>query len=109
MVVFETVSTVFDMLTFGALLLLVRADAPLFRTAWFVESLLTELIVAPVVRTRRPFLRSRPSTMMASVAGIVALLAIALPYSPLGALFAFVPLAPTIMLLVVAISVTSAL
>ena len=37
----------------------------LFRTGWFVESLLTELVIALVVRTRRPFFRSRPGNAAA--------------------------------------------
>ena len=61
MVEFGLLSSVFDFLTFGVLLLASSRAAPeLFRTGWFVESLLTELVIALVVRTRRPFFRSRP-------------------------------------------------
>ena len=35
-----------------------------FRTGWFIESLLTELVIALVVRTRRVFFRSRPGTLL---------------------------------------------
>ena len=61
MLEFGAVSSVFDFLTFGALLLVFHAAPDLFRTGWFVESLLTELVIALVVRTRRPFYRSRPA------------------------------------------------
>jgi len=54
------VSSVFDVLTFAMLIGVFRADPRTFRTSWFVESLLTELVIALVVRTRRPFFRSRP-------------------------------------------------
>ena len=40
----------------------VRAPVAVFRTAWFVESLLTELVIALVVRTRRPFFRAGPAS-----------------------------------------------
>jgi Mg2+-importing ATPase len=52
MLQFGAVSSVFDFLTFGALLLVFHATPDLFRTGWFVESLLTELVIALVVRTR---------------------------------------------------------
>ena len=64
MVEFGVVSSVFDFLTFGVLLVVFRAAPELFRTGWFVESLLTELVIALVVRTRRPFFRSRPGTLL---------------------------------------------
>ena len=67
MLEFGAVSSVFDFLTFGALLLVFRAAPDLFRTGWFVESLLTELVIALVVRTRRPFFRSRPGRRAALV------------------------------------------
>jgi P-type Mg2+ transporter len=57
---FGLVSSVFDYVTFGVLLFVVHASPDEFRTGWFIESLLTELAVALVVRTRRSFYRSRP-------------------------------------------------
>ncbi len=60
MIIFGLVSSVFDYLTFGMLLFVVRASPEQFRTGWFIESLLTELVIALVVRTRGPFFRSRP-------------------------------------------------
>ena len=69
MLEFGAVSSVFDFLTFGALLLVFHAAPDLFRTGWFVESLLTELVIALVVRTRRPFFRSRPGRAAAVVHG----------------------------------------
>jgi Mg2+-importing ATPase len=38
MVVFGLVSSVFDLLTFAALLLVFHADGPTFQTSWFVVS-----------------------------------------------------------------------
>ena len=83
----------FDCLTFATLLLGVRDTAwRCSAPAWFVESLLTELVIALVVRTRRPFFRSRPGRLLlASTAALVAV-ALILPYVPAASLFGFVPL-----------------
>jgi Mg2+-importing ATPase len=59
MIVFGIVSSVFDFLTFGALLFLLNADEEQFRTGWFLESVMTELLILPVIRTWRPFYQSQ--------------------------------------------------
>ena len=82
----------FDFLTFGDLLLVFATPAAVFRTGWFVESLLTELVIALVVRTRRPFFSSRPGRLLwGSTAALVAV-ALILPYVPAASVFGFVPL-----------------
>ena len=55
MITFGLVSSVFDFLTFGVLLLVLGASVGAFRTGWFVESVVTELLTLLIVRTRRPF------------------------------------------------------
>jgi len=93
MVLFGLVSTVFDLLTFAVLLLVFRAGEAEFQTTWFVVSLLTELAVVLVLRTRQPAWRSRPGRLLGwtTLAALVATLAI--PYlPPLARLFDFVPL-----------------
>jgi Mg2+-importing ATPase len=92
MVEFGVLSSLFDFLTFAALLGLFAASVELFRTGWFVESLLTELLIALVVRTRRPFFRSRPSTLLLTSTVAVAALAFIIPYLPFAHLLGFVPL-----------------
>ncbi|UJP06475.1 MAG: magnesium-translocating P-type ATPase [Nitrosomonas sp.] len=92
MITFGLVSVIFDLLTFGVLLYFAGEVAAIFRTGWFVESLLTELLVLLVIRTYKPFYRSRPGKfLMAGILG-VSVVALVLPYSPLGAAFDFVPL-----------------
>jgi Mg2+-importing ATPase len=92
MIVFGLVSAVFDFLTFGLLQVIFQATPEMFRTGWFVESLLTELIIALVVRTRRPFFRSRPGTvLLVSTVGLIAV-ALAIPFLPFAGVFGFVPL-----------------
>ncbi len=101
---FGLVSSAFDFLTFGVLLLVFRAGPATFRTSWFVESLLTELAIALVVRTRRPFFRSRPGTLLWVTTLAVAVVAVALPYLPVGRLVGFVPLPAPLMAAMLAIT-----
>lgn len=64
MVVFGLISSVFDLVTFGLLLYVMKAGEGLFQTSWFIVSLLTELIVVLILRTRRMALRSAPSPVL---------------------------------------------
>jgi Mg2+-importing ATPase len=93
MIVFGLLSSVFDLLTFAALLLLFRAGEATFQTTWFVVSLLTELGVVLVLRTRGPAWRSRPSALLLWTTAAAAAFALATPFFGRGsALFGFVPL-----------------
>jgi Mg2+-importing ATPase len=84
MIVFGLVSSGFDLLTFATLLIVFHADAMLFRSGWFVESAATELAVLFVLRTRRVFFRSRPSTVLVLSSVAIALVTVAIPYTPLA-------------------------
>ncbi len=98
MIVFGLVSTVFDLLTFALLHRVFRADEPTFQTAWFMVSLLTELAVVLVLRTRGAFWRSAPSTLLWRTTALVAALSLALPWlPPMRALFGFVMLSPALL------------
>ncbi|WP_213982283.1 magnesium-translocating P-type ATPase [Sphingomonas sp. dw_22] len=93
MIVFGLVSSCFDALTFALLLLVLHADAALFQTVWFLVSLLTELAVLLVLRTRRSALRSRPSRLLLWSTIAVSAGALALPWTgELARLFGLVPL-----------------
>lgn len=85
MVFFGGISSLFDLLTFGVLRWGFAADAMAFRSGWFLESVATELAVLLVLRTRRPFFRSRPSRLLFVSSVGVAALTVAIPYSPLAA------------------------
>ncbi len=94
-VVFGPVSSIFDFLTFGVLLLIFHATAPLFQTAWFIESIVTQTLIVFIIRTRiTPFYRSRPSWQLALSTVAVVAAALIIPYTLLGAAFGFVPLPP---------------
>ena len=93
MIVFGLISSAFDLITFGALILLFHAGETLFQTMWFVLSLLTELAVAMVLRTQRAAWRSRPSGFLLWMTLAAITVALALPdVGPLAAMFGFVPL-----------------
>lgn len=86
MILFGLLSSLFDIFTFVVLRLGFGASATLFRSGWFVESTLTELTVMLVLRTSRRFWRSRPGKGLLWSSAILAVLAISLPFTPLGAL-----------------------
>jgi Mg2+-importing ATPase len=89
MVVFGIISSLFDFVTFGVLLLLLHASVVQFRTGWFIESVISASMVVFVIRTRRTFFRSRPSDYLIGTTLIIAVITLLLPYSPLSAPFNF--------------------
>jgi Mg2+-importing ATPase len=103
MIEFGLLSSVFDFFTFGLLLWAFAAGPEIFRTGWFVESLLTELVIALVVRTRRPFWRSRPGNLLLWSSLAVALATFAIPFLPGAGLLGFVPLPAGLLLALAAI------
>ena len=88
---FGLVSSAFDFLTFGVLRLGFAADAELFRSGWFLESVATELAVMLVLRTRRRSSAVAPARLLATSA-MVGLVSLAVPFSPLAEPLGLVPL-----------------
>jgi Mg2+-importing ATPase len=82
-------SSLFDVATFAILRLGFDAGPELFRTAWFVESTATQILVIFVIRTRGAAWASRahPALVASSLAALAAAFAIIL--SPLGRPFGF--------------------
>ena len=79
MLVFGPVSSIFDFLTFYALLVFFGAGEALFQTGWFIELMTTQILVVFCIRTRRRFYRSRPAGFLVAMALGVVAVAIALP------------------------------
>jgi Mg2+-importing ATPase len=98
MVLFGLVSSVFDFLAFGTLLFVFRASPVEFRTGWFIESLITELVIALIVRTRHVFFRSRPGKLLLLSTLLFIIVTLVLPYLPFISVFGFVPLPAPLML-----------
>jgi Mg2+-importing ATPase len=92
MLVMGPISTVFDILTFAMLLLVFHAGETLFRTGWFVESLVTQILMIFAVRTRRHLFASRPHPSVTALAFGAAALTVMLPVLPVGRWFEFIAL-----------------
>lgn len=94
MLYFGLLSSVFDFLTFGALYWLLQATPELFRSGWLMESVVSASLAVLVVRTRKPFWRSRPSRALTLATLMVICGTVALPWTPLGTLFGLAPMPP---------------
>jgi Mg2+-importing ATPase len=96
MIVFGLQSSVFDLLTFGILIFVYHASPEEFRTAWFMESLLTEILILLVVRTQKAFFRSRPSRYLLLACAFTFGIAVMLPYLNFVKAFELYPLPPAV-------------
>jgi Mg2+-importing ATPase len=92
MIFFGIISSVFDYLTFGVLLLILKADPILFRTGWFVESVLSASLVVLVIRTRKPIFKSKPGRYLLITTLLLAFIVVVLPYLHFSTLLGFQPL-----------------
>ena len=92
MITFGLVSSVFDYLTFGLLLLVLRANESQFRTGWFLESVISASMIVLVIRSRKPFFKSRPGKYLLIATLSIAVITLVLPFTPLGNVFGFSPL-----------------
>ena len=90
-------SSVFDYTTYLIMWFIFQcqtvADASLFQTGWFVESLLTQTLIIHVIRTNRiPFLQSRASWPLTMTTIAVMVFGMWLPFSPICEWLSFKPL-----------------
>jgi P-type Mg2+ transporter len=106
MLVMGPVSSVFDFLTFGLLLLVFHANEALFQTGWFIESLATQVLVIFVLRTRGNPLKSRPHPLLATTSLAVVVVAVVLPFTPLGTWFGFAPPSALFLLAIAGLTVS---
>ncbi|HEX9146552.1 MAG TPA: magnesium-translocating P-type ATPase, partial [Candidatus Binatia bacterium] len=84
MITFGLVSSVFDYLTFGALLTVLHATQDQFRTGWFLESVISASLIVLVIRSRKPFFKSRPSKYLFVATILAVIVTVILPFTPLG-------------------------
>ncbi len=111
MVTFGILSSVFDYLTFAALLFILHAGEKEFQTGWFVESVISASMIVLVIRTRLPFFKSLPGRYLSIATMLVVLAVLLLPNSPLGPMFGFTRLPAVfygLMLLFVVLYIISA-
>jgi P-type Mg2+ transporter len=90
-------SSIFDFLTFAALIYLFKASPDEFRTAWFLESMATQILVIFIIRTNgRPW-SNRPDPVLTASSLIALAVALTLPLTPLGGWFGFVTPPPAML------------
>ena len=111
MVVFGIHSSFFDVLTFVTLLYILKVKESAFQTGWFIESVLTELFILFIIRTRKSFFKSQPGTYLLLFSVIGLFLTILLPYLPFANEVGLIPLPLPVlgsMLLITAVYIITA-
>ncbi|MDD3234116.1 MAG: magnesium-translocating P-type ATPase, partial [Candidatus Omnitrophica bacterium] len=90
MLIIGPISSIYDFLTYGVMLFIFHANASLFHTGWFIESLCTQTLVIYVIRTGKvPFLESRPSGFLVLTSLVIISIGMIIPFTPLAGPFGF--------------------
>ena len=92
MFVFGLISSLFDYFTFFILLIILKSTPDTFRTGWFIQSVLTELMAMLILRSRKSFFRSKIGKGLLITSIVVGVLTLFLPYLP--AISGFLSLKP---------------
>jgi len=92
MIYIGPISSIYDFLTFFALLKVFSASEQLFHTGWFVESLATQTLVIFIIRTAGNPFRSRPSLAITATTIAVVIAGLVIPFTSLGKILGFTPL-----------------
>jgi Mg2+-importing ATPase len=100
MITFGIVSSVFDFLTFGVLLLILHATQVQFRTGWFLESVISASLIVLVIRSRKPFFKSRPGKYLLMTTLSIVVVTVIVPFTPFAKIFGFCPLPFSFLLLI---------
>jgi Mg2+-importing ATPase len=90
MITFGLLSSIFDFITFGVLIYFLKANEYMFRTGWFIESILSASIVVLIIRSKYPFYKSKPGKYLIIAIVLTAIVTIAIPFTRLGTIFGFV-------------------
>lgn len=91
-------SSVFDLATFGIMIYGFGAAPEEFRTAWFVESMATQILVIFLIRTSAPAWRSRQNPILVATSLGALAVALLLALTPIGTAFGFAPLPGSLLL-----------
>jgi len=103
MLVFGLLSSVFDYLTFAALIFLLHANPAQFRTGWFMESVISASMIVLVIRTRQSILTSKPGKYLLMATIAIVMITLFLPYTPVASLLGFQSLPLEFLLVLAAI------
>lgn len=82
MLVFGLISSAFDYLTFFILLTILNSTQDVFRTGWFIQSVLTELMAMLILRSRKPFFRSKIGKGLLYSSIVIGVFTLILPHIP---------------------------
>lgn len=90
-------SSIFDITTFALMWYVFSANSvemqTLFQSGWFIEGLLSQTLVVHMLRTQKiPFFQSTAALPVILMTGLVMVLGIYIPFSPLGTLVGLQPL-----------------
>lgn len=102
MLVIGPISSIFDFLTFYIMLVVFHANMALFQTGWFIESMATQVLVIFVIRTRANPFKSRPNPLLVICSLLAVLIAVLIPFTPLGTRMGFVVPPPRFFLILMA-------
>ncbi|MFA5041362.1 MAG: magnesium-translocating P-type ATPase [Bdellovibrionales bacterium] len=91
------ISSIFDYATYAVMYYGFGANsaetAPLFQTAWFVESILTQTLIIHIIRTNKiPFIQSRASWPLIITTIVICAMGVMLPFSSFARSLGFVAL-----------------
>lgn len=103
--IFGLLSSAFDYLTFAALIFILHATPAQFRTGWFLESVISATLIVLVIRTRKPFYRSKPGKYLLIATICIIIFTMLLPLSPFLGLFGFEHLPFKFILILVLITI----
>lgn len=92
MVVFGVHSSIFDLITFMTLYFLLKVKESQFQTSWFIESVLSELLIVFIIRTHKNFFKSKPGKYLFIFSVTALILTIGLPYLPFAKDIGLTPL-----------------
>src|ERR1700733_4687625 len=90
-------SSLFDFLTFGVLVFVFNASPAEFRTTWFLESMATQILVIFIIRTNGPPWQDLPRPALAASSLVALIVAMVLPFTPVGGWFGFEAPPPTML------------
>ena len=105
MIVFGILSSVFDYFAFGVLLLVFKTPMTLFRTGWFIESVISASLIVLVIRSRGPFFKSVPGKYLLITTLLIVVATIILPFTLFGSFFGFASVPFSLIIAMVAIVV----
>jgi len=104
---FGPISSIYDFMTYFVMIVIFKAGESLFQTGWFIESMMTQLLVVFLIRTKRsPFYKSKPGKWLFLSIISVGLIVLITPFTPLGTILGFKSPPLTYFLVLIAMVVT---